>query len=766
MSNILRVASACAVALFVASGALAASQCPTALQFEPAADGTTIDLGWTGLLHGTPATGYALRLGVTCEAAAPPCGTCTIDGITATAGGTNRRCANDTSTICTPATEVADCGAPASCTFFAAPPTAISSGGIAVCVTNAVPGTVSGTVDVESGAFAPVVPLRTTVHIGTYDRPCPRCEGDATPNDGMRDGTCSGGDRDGLACDAQAVQAFAQFGTTSFDCPPPAGAAVGTPVNGPLTLTTGTSSRTLTAASPNCRDGSGRKCLCDTCNDAAAEPCASNADCPTGGICGGRRCFGGANVGAPCVNNSTCAGGGVCITAGEPSRPSACFAGCVPTSADGTGQCAADDVVDQRCSSASPYPQVPCGTDADCGGPPGSCSVLPRKCFAGNGAIGSTISVTGIASPPIDGVADAVTLGGFTCAGATSSSAVNASTGLPGIARTSMTGRLTFAEKIVASVVAPGGTVTTAGTPPASIVETTLTTPVGGEVLLVDTFPPDAPLGDAFIGRLIRIATPDASAASPVQIAFEIAASAVPGQRAPTIDAFRNGVGPIADCVGGAEASPEPCVSGRTRLGNGTFRLEVLTAVATGDWTFSSSDPAYCPSAPTTCRQPAKPGKAPLLLVDSATDEKDQLEWTWRPGTTTTKAELGDPVTSDDYSLCLYDSTGLRAMRIAPAGGTCAGKPCWTKKPSGFAYDDASYGAAGLVQIKLKADAHDRAEVVVKGRGPNLLPPSPSSIAGPLVVQLRNVTTGLCFGATYSPAFKKLDATTLKDNAD
>ena len=58
--------------------------------------------------------------------------------------------------------------------------------------------------------------------------------------------------------------------------------------------------RSLSTSSPNCRAPgfTGLKCFCDTCNNAAAQPCGSNADCPDpagpiGPICGGRRCSGG-----------------------------------------------------------------------------------------------------------------------------------------------------------------------------------------------------------------------------------------------------------------------------------------------------------------------------------------------------------------------------------------------------------------------------------------------------------------------------------------
>jgi hypothetical protein len=70
---------------------------------------------------------------MSCAASTPPCGTCSITGLLPNAGGNNQRCTNDTSIACTVANEVAECGAPGRCQFFAGPPTAVGAGGVTVC---------------------------------------------------------------------------------------------------------------------------------------------------------------------------------------------------------------------------------------------------------------------------------------------------------------------------------------------------------------------------------------------------------------------------------------------------------------------------------------------------------------------------------------------------------------------------------------------------------------------------------------------------------
>ena len=265
----------------------------------------------------------------------------------------------------------------------------------------------------------------------------------------------------------------------------------------------------------------------------------------------------------------------------------------------------------------------------------------------------------------------------------------------------------------------------------------------------------------------MQITALPATAASPLQISFDIAASEVPiGYDETRIDIFRNGGGRILNCLGATQAIPDnPCITARIALGGGDVRLTVLTSAAS-DWTMATVAP-FCPLAPASCRTPFVGGKAQIQLTDKSPDDKDQLAWKWLAGSATTKLEFGDPLGADDYGLCLYDETnGLRASLLAPAGGTCAGKQCWADKPTGFAYKDKDLTPFGLAQIVLKAGDDGKAQIQVKGKGLNLPMPSLLSVDPPLTVQLRNLTSGLCWGATYSTPFTKDDGTQLKGKAD
>jgi len=132
-----------------------------------------------------------------------------------------------------------------------------------------------------------------------------------------------------------------------------------------------------------------------------------------------------------------------------------------------------------------------------------------------------------------------------------------------------------------------GGTLSTDregdGATPASPVETAVTTPFAGTVVIAEAPAPSSPTAFAFLGWKVVITAPVATAASPLRIAFRLDPTIVLG---PTpIQVFRNGV-QVPDCTG-LGAVPDACVSSRTRLSDGDFNLVVLTSAAS-TWTFGT----------------------------------------------------------------------------------------------------------------------------------------------------------------------------------
>ncbi len=175
-----------------------------------------------------------------------------------------------------------------------------------------------------------------------------------------------------------------------------------------------------------------------------------------------------------------------------------------------------------------------------------------------------------------------------------------------------------------------------------------------------------------------------------------------------------------------------------------------------------------CAATPQVCRTPSARGKAPVALTDESPDDQDQLQWKWSEGAGTAFAYFGDPVHTDAYQLCVYDGGGMRATLTVPPGGLCSGIPCWTAKSTGFRYTDRTNVADGIAQIVLKAGYAGKARIHVKGKGANLPMPSLVSLASPVTVQLKSLSTNdACWGASYSfPLAIKNDGVQFKDKAD
>jgi hypothetical protein len=403
--------------------------------------GIDLDTGFSGQSSDLPGVDdgslAALRL-TNCDldTQSPTCGQCDASGPIRFPGGSKNCVCYDLAdrdasslAVCDPEAPAA-CGGGESCECFYGPPLPLSAGAISVCVVNRYTAPLTGTANIaDSGPLAgqgeAATQIEASVHNGpTVDEPCPVCVGDPTPRDGVRGGTCRGGAKDGLACDVGGTNAF--FGAMSFDCPPARSANIGNLAIRFERTTTGTVSL---GSGPSCTAPgfTTESCFCDTCATDAAEPCNTNADCPAGVACGGKRCIGGPNNGASCAQASECPSGG-CGRPGRATKPNDCDdAACSPDASDPTspndGVCAAGPF-DSFCSIET---FRGCLTDNECNPPdcadcvPGQvCSGDFRECFL------DPIVRTGTPGTQRSVIASAF------CIPPTSSSAVNAAAGLPG----------------------------------------------------------------------------------------------------------------------------------------------------------------------------------------------------------------------------------------------------------------------------------------------------------------------------------------------
>jgi hypothetical protein len=167
------------------------------------------------------------------------------------------------------------------------------------------------------------------------------------------------------------------------------------------------------------------------------------------------------------------------------------------------------------------------------------------------------------------------------------------------------------------------------------------------------------------------------------------------------------------------------------------------------------------------CRTPVDPKRSSLVLKNNPSDTRDKLTWKWTNGQATTAADFGDPVASDDYTLCVFDQVTTTPRIVlassAPAASTCpfgaSGAPCWKGSgtppgASGFTYRNAGlFSPDGLARVKLVPGAAGRAKVYVKGQGTNLEMPATLDVTPPVRVQLQ-AENGQCWETTYPTALQ------------
>lgn len=130
--------------------------------------------------------------------------------------------------------------------------------------------------------------------------------------------------------------------------------------------------------------------------------------------------------------------------------------------------------------------------------------------------------------------------------------------------------------------VPPGGTL---ASPPAPV-QVSVTSPVGGPVVIEEGSSTATPTAWSFLGAQVSITTPPSTPAAPLVLQFRIDAPLIPtGVTAATLQVFRNGV--VVSACGGSPgvANPDPCVSARATLADGDIQLTVLTSRASA-WTF------------------------------------------------------------------------------------------------------------------------------------------------------------------------------------
>ena len=150
------------------------------------------------------------------------------------------------------------------------------------------------------------------------------------------------------------------------------------------------------------------------------------------------------------------------------------------------------------------------------------------------------------------------------------------------------------------------------------------------------------------------------------------------------------------------------------------------------------------------CRGPTAPGKGVFTVVDKLPNDGDKVTFKWIRGEQTLTADFGSPDTTTDYALCTYDGGGTFVHGIiAPAGGSCAGVPCWRAASTrGWKYSDRDRTPCGIRTIILREGAEGKAKIQVKAEGIAVNSPA-LPLTLPVTVQLQ-ASNGECWEAQYS----------------
>ena len=156
---------------------------------------------------------------------------------------------------------------------------------------------------------------------------------------------------------------------------------------------------------------------------------------------------------------------------------------------------------------------------------------------------------------------------------------------------------------------------------------------------------------------------------------------------------------------------------------------------------------SLCASTPQGgCRTSAK---SVFLVNDKSDDTKDKIVWKLTNADPTSQADFADPTATALYAFCVYEDGALSSDAVlAPSGALWA--PISTK---GFKYKDKAGTQSSITKVLLKGSADPRVKVLVKGKGASVPAPVPS-LTLPVVVQLINSDTGICWEATYATFLK------------
>ena len=152
--------------------------------------------------------------------------------------------------------------------------------------------------------------------------------------------------------------------------------------------------------------------------------------------------------------------------------------------------------------------------------------------------------------------------------------------------------------------------------------------------------------------------------------------------------------------------------------------------------------------------QPAMPGMSTVKLKRGFTSATDLLAWTWVSSEGVAEGDLGDPLHTSDYTLCIADSAGgtlrLLVRPSVAAGGSCGAAPCWhARTRGGYKFSDPTLNSEGLSTLALRTGIAGKGRMKTLGQGPALQMPE-LGLTPPVIVRLKRDDATACWESTFS----------------
>ena len=155
-----------------------------------------------------------------------------------------------------------------------------------------------------------------------------------------------------------------------------------------------------------------------------------------------------------------------------------------------------------------------------------------------------------------------------------------------------------------------------------------------------------------------------------------------------------------------------------------------------------------CAPTPASSCSTAVRGK--LTIRENANPARSRWTWKWKGGTID-EADVGNPTTSTDVAVCVYDAGGTLL-----GGQVFAGGPEWRVAKRGFEYRDKTLAQHGFQKIRIRTGTPSLgAFIQAKAKGVGIGNPT-LPVTTPITAQLVNLDTGQCWASEFTTTRKNL----------